>query len=505
MDIENADKDRKVIPRLRDFKTTLMLGELNSASPVVVNNIPLEASIDDELEDWKNNRTLSFAADVVGSGFVLGQTDKVQEAADFILSDKAKANELQRRIARQVKGHSDFTHLSNVKELPDSSDSMIEHSRKQVRIYRHQLIQAPHDPIRLVELAREFATLGSLKKALRAMDIAVALAPTNRFVLRSATRLYVHADEIDKAHFILKKAPSLRFDPWLLAPEIAIASLRDQTSRHINIGLKQIANTNFNPFDLSELASAIATIEMENAKSRNARKLFRQALRCPTDNSIAQVEWASHSIANFDIDLHEFDVPRNFEALASDFYQKGKWDMAIAQGKSWILDQPFAITPIVFTGVTASNIEDFTLSEKIYKFGLRANPDNTMLRNNLAFVLASNNIPDEAENELSLIERSSLSISEKIVTTATEGLIKFRKGLYQEGREQYLNAIKIAKENNEPVYAFKALAYLSREELIAGTELANKSYEMVKSEAKRFHFNEEMKLLLNKLRSLKVK
>ena len=502
MDLENAEKNRKVIPRLRDFKTTLILGELHS--PVrggVINNIFLNASVEDELEAWENNRTLSFATDLVGSGFVLGLTDAVQEAADFILSDES-ATDLQKKIAKQAKNPEYCAHLTSVQEvLPDSSE-LINHSQKQVRKFRQEPRQSPRNPIKIVELAREYATLGSIRKALRAMDTAVALAPANRFVLRSATRLYVHAGEIDKAHFILRRAPSLRSDPWLLAAEIAVASLRNQTSRHINVGLKQIANTNYNPFDVSELASAIATLEMENAKSRVARKLFGQALRRPTENSIAQAEWASHSIASFDIDMHDFNVPRNFEALASDFYQKGEWELAIDQGKSWILDQPFALSPVIFTGTTASVIDDFDLSEKIYKFGLGANPDNTVLRNNLAYVLASNNLPEEAEKELFLIERSMLSVGEKIITTATEGLIKFRKGLHEEGRQLYRNAIKIAQDNNEPGYALRALAFLAREEITAGTEYAEKTYIVAESEAKRFQPTQELNILFNKLRTL---
>ena len=503
MNLENDDKDRKVIPRLRDFKTTLILGELHSVTPSSIKNIPPEASIDDELEDWENNRTISFATDLVGSGFVLGLTDKVQEAADFILSDEAQTTELQKRIAWQAKDPEYCVHLDTAKEnLPDSSDLMIELSRKQVGKYRHQLSQAPRNPVKLVELAREFATLGSLKKALRAMDTAVALAATNRFVLRSATRLYVHAGEIDKAHFILRRAPSLRFDPWLLAAEIAVASLRNHTSRFIKTGLKQITDSNYNPFDVSELASAIATLEMENAKSRVARKLFGQALRRPTENSIAQAEWASHSIASFDIDMREFDVPRNFEALASDFYQKGEWKLAIAQGKNWILDQPFAPSPVLFTGMAATVVDDFDLGEKIYKFGLGANPDNIMLRNNLAYVLATNNLPEKAEKELSLIERSMLSVSEKITTTATEGLIKFRKGLHREGRQLYQNAVKIAQDNNEPGYALRALAFLAREEITAETDYARKTYIKAENEAKQFHPTQELDILFGKLRSL---
>ncbi|MDQ3132287.1 MAG: hypothetical protein M3Q99_16185 [Acidobacteriota bacterium] len=501
MNLEFNDKNRKVIPRLRDFKTTLILGELRSAISTEAKHIHPDTAIDDQIEDWKKNRSLSFASDLIGSGFVLGMTDKVQDAANFILSDRSKATNLQKRVARQVKNPEYGVCLITSEEVASDPGKLIEHSREQVKKYRKQLGQSPRNPVKLVELSREYATLGSVEKALRAMDTAVALAPANRFVLRSATRLYIHADEVDKAHYILRRAPSLRSDPWILAAEIAVASLREQTSRNVKVGLRQIADSNYNPFDISELTSMIATLEMENANSKLARKLFRQALRQPTENSIAQAEWASHSISSFDIDMQEFDVPRNYEALASNFYQKGEMNNAITQGKNWILDQPFAVSPILFTGIAAAILENFEMAEKIYRFGVSANPENITLRNNLAYALASNNRQEEAEVEFNKIDRSSLTVEEKIITTATEGLIRFRQGLYEEGRQLYKGAIKIAQENKEQVTALRGLVFLAREEIYAGTEYAAQAFLSAEKESNRFHLNQELIILFSKLRS----
>lgn len=358
MELEIKDQDRKVIPRWRDFKTTLVLGELNSGMPGKV-TAPPENAIDEQIFDWENNRSLSFASDLVNTGFALGMGEKVQEAADFILSEDSRATELQKRIARQAKNPEYTVQLAEPTEIQPTGREIIDHSRQQVQKLREQLRHTLRNPIKLVELSREYATLGSLKKAIRTMDMAVALAPANRFVLRSATRLYVHAEESERAHFILRRAPSLRADPWLLAAEISVASLRGLTSRNITTGKKQIVDANYSPFELSELTSALATLEMENANSRNARKLFRQALRRPTENSIAQAEWASHTITSLDIDIGQFNVPRNYEALASDFYQKGDMSSAVIEGTKWIVDQPFAISPILHTGMSASLIEDF--------------------------------------------------------------------------------------------------------------------------------------------------
>lgn len=500
MDLEIKDEKRKVIPRWRDFKTTLVLGELNSAIPGKPENTPPENLIDEQIFDWENNRTLSFATDLVGSGFVLGMGDKVQDAAEFILSDES-SNELQKRIARQVKTPDYFAEVPEEENVQPNSTEVINHSREQVRKYREQLRQSPRNPVKLVELSRVYATLGSIKKALRAMDTAVALAPANRFVLRSATRLYVHADEIEKAHFILRRAPSLRADPWLLSAEISIAALREQTSRNIKTGMVQIGDANYNPFEVSELTSAIATLEMENANSKSARKLFRQALRRPTENSIAQAEWASHTISSLDIDLRQFDVPRNYEALASSFYQKGEMENAIGQGTKWLLDQPFAVRPVMFTGSTAALLENFDFSEKIYRFGIGANPDNVILRNNLAYVLATNNLPEEAEAEFYKIDRSSLlTDEERVLTTATEGLIRFRQGSHEQGRNLYRTAIKIAQSINEKGFALRALMYLAREEVLAGTDQAIPTFLAAENEARRFTLTQELKIMFDKIR-----
>ena len=126
-------------------------------------------------------------------------------------------------------------------------------------------------------------------------------------------------------------------------------------------------------------------------------------------------------------------MQRNYEALAWNNFTQGRMINALEQGKSWILDQPFAISPISFTAMVASLTENFEMGKGILNFGLRANPENVMLRNNLAFALASNNEPEMAESELERIDRTNITIQESIVITATEGLIRFRKGFQMKG------------------------------------------------------------------------
>lgn len=501
MDADIEEKNRKVIPRWRDFKTTLALGELHSAI-ASERAITGNESLAEQLEDWHENRSLAFATDLVGSGFVLGKNDEIDEAANFILSSESHSTELQKRIARQATEPLQSTHPSVSEEIvANSGDELITQSKERVKRYRKQLRDGLRNPIKFVELAREYATLGSIHKAIRAMDTAVGLGSSNRFVLRSAARLFVHTGDIERAHLVLKRAPSLRSDPWLLAAEIAVSSLREHTSSHIRLAMSQIEDANYSSFDLSELTCAIATLEMDNANSKFARKLFRRALRSPTENSVAQAVWASRSMSGLSVEVRNYDVPRKYEALAWSQFTQGILDTALEHGKNWIRDQPFAVSPVTFTGMIATLMDDFDQGETVYNFGLRANPDNATLRNNLAFALASNNEPDLAEVELNRIEKAGLTVPERIVVTATEGLIRFRQGLPDEGRFLYRCAIKLAQENHEINYVVRALVFLAREEIHARTDRAISALETAEREGKDLHAAQDLKILFSRLRA----
>lgn len=503
MDTDIEEKQRNIIPRWRDFKTTLALGELSSSLRCDSKDAAIEGSLYEQVVDWQHNKSLAFATDLVGSGLVLGRREGVEEAADFILSEGSQATNLQRRIARWAQDPHFSIHLPISEQIiSDSSGEIILHSREQVRKYRAELRNALRDPIRIVELSREYAILGSREKAIRAMEIALALAPANRYVLRSAARLFVHTGEIDKAHYVLKRAPSLRSDPWLLAAEIAVSSMKDKSSSHVRVGMRQIDDANYNAFDVSELASAVATLEMKNANNKLARKLFKKALRRPTENSIAQAEWASRSMQYLTVEVLEYDAPRKYEALAWSNFRQGGFDKALYEGKNWIRDQPFAVSPILFTGMVATLMEEFEVGENIFRFGLAANPENAGLRNNLAFALASNNEPELAESELERINRTSLTVQERIVITATEGLIRFRKGFQDQGRELYRRAIDLAQENKEPSNALRALVFLAREEIYAQTELATATLENAEREAKNFLPTQELNVMFDRLRTI---
>lgn len=71
MNVDIEEEKRNVIPRWRDFKTTLALGELHSPALANVKDLSEEGDISEQIAEWQNNKSLSFATDLVGAGFVL--------------------------------------------------------------------------------------------------------------------------------------------------------------------------------------------------------------------------------------------------------------------------------------------------------------------------------------------------------------------------------------------------------------------------------------------------
>ena len=53
--------------------------------------------------------------------------------------------------------------------------------------------------------------------------VALQLAPTNRHVLRSASRLFLHLDDSERAYDIIAQSDATVDDPWLIAAELSFA------------------------------------------------------------------------------------------------------------------------------------------------------------------------------------------------------------------------------------------------------------------------------------------
>src|SRR5207249_2177788 len=109
-----------------------------------------------------------------------------------------------------------------------------------------------------------------------------------------------------------------------------------------------VANSDrYSPFSLAELSSGLATVEFLDGRRKRSKDLFRKALIRPNDNALAQVEWALSRDNLFQLSVRGFDVKRNFEALALEAFNNGRWKEAVECCESWFMDMPFAKRPLM--------------------------------------------------------------------------------------------------------------------------------------------------------------
>jgi tetratricopeptide (TPR) repeat protein len=165
-----------------------------------------------------------------------------------------------------------------------------------------------------------------------------------------------------------------------------------------------------------------------------------------------------------DFDLETIRVPFAAEALARAASDEGDWAEALAQAESWLDDQPFDTNAALVGSYVASiGLEDWEVSADIARVGLRARPGDVMLTNNLAYALIEAGQLREASMALSQLDLSSLSDTDRIVVTATLGLLRFRSGDLEAGRQLYSRSIDLARRNGDRGLEVRAHAMLLRE------------------------------------------
>jgi tetratricopeptide (TPR) repeat protein len=222
------------------------------------------------------------------------------------------------------------------------------------------------------------------------------------------------------------------------------------------------------PWHLSELASAIGTLELTSGSTKRARKLFRLALQEPTDNTIAQARWATGLDPGISVDPKHYNDPLSAEARAWNFFYAADWKAALSNFWAWHFDQPFSRRPCATGSYIAAEIlgnhED---AIEMAQSGLNANPDNAALLNNMAFSLIHTGKLRKAAEYLTRSRGQAVPAEESIPLLATFGLWAFRAGYPQRGRELYLRAIERARAAGYRELLALAELHLAHEEYLA--------------------------------------
>jgi tetratricopeptide (TPR) repeat protein len=409
-------------------------------------------------EDFRSHEIGPIASDLLGAALVFDQPDIAKDVALRVISNQIQATGASRKVAERL------LETSNRAPAILTADEIVDLNPNQQRGELRRLLRDnPHNALRWTDLARLQTVLGKDRQAERAMLVARGLAPEDRHVLRSAARLAIHLHRPDEARAILLRAQRTPHDPWLLACEISAAELAEERSTLLGAAHQLLADQRFSDHELSELASAVATIQLGAGDLPAAQQLFRQALKSPSDNSAAQFTWATPTLG-VDYDERALSVPASWEARAIAAHRNGDWRGATEEAERWLDDQPFASRPAELGSYEASKGGDFTTGLRLAEQALRANPKEFLLHNNAAFCLLSMNKPQQAKAHLDAISENALKADERVTLKATWGLYHYRTGEPQRGREHYLRAIQ---DSHDSVSRGLASIVLAREELRA--------------------------------------
>lgn len=460
------EKPRRVIPRWRDYRTTIALRELDDQRPPSPPSPETADAMRRAAVDWSEQRTVWHAGNLLSSAYTAGSDFNCREAAEFVIANQLVAPAPLIALARAHLGEANPPGVDVVGPILGNDDVFY----LRIHTIKRRISDEPRNPMLWVEVARLYIQLGQQDSALRAMAIAAKLGGDNRFIVRSAARLFLHAHDAGKALQVIRSASGARVDPWLLSAEISVALASKSPSLLARVGQQRNGDEGLSAFARTELSSALATLEMDNGKSRHARQLFRQSLSAPNDNSLAQAEWANREMGGgIEIQKQGLDLSKSYEAMAQVARSEGRWNDAIEAGEQWFLDERFSKRPAILVSFLCSLTGRYDQAERILKSSLKSNPNDPELINNLAFSLASMGRPAEAARELSKVDYGQLPPTSEITLAATKGLINFRLGFPEKGRELYELAIARATRSGISKYAAFARLYLSREQLLTST------------------------------------
>jgi tetratricopeptide (TPR) repeat protein len=462
------ESKRKIIPRWRDFVTTTALGELSSSefpnpNPTVA--LRTRESIDAISAAWISNKTLWYALNLVNGALSAddGPRPEVQEAAQFVVDHAAESPAAGLEVARGM-----LSKRQETSPAEDDDEISAHKLRAGIHAQRAQLAIDPRNSVAWVDLARLYTIAGQHEQALRAIETAYRQQPENRFVLRAASRFFVHIGEHDRALRVLRSASSVTIDPWLTAAEIGVSGFAGRPSRLVKSGKNLLADDDVSPFMGSELASALGTLELHDGNSKLAKKLFQRSLDAPTENSVAQAEWAAKQIVSLESTISATNVPRTYEAKAIHGFRRGDWHLVRTNTLRWLRDQPFSSRPAAMLSYIYSEIfDDYSSAERILRRSLKSNPHDRVLKNNLAFVAICLGNLAEAEEILSDVDPKAVNDEASVTLIATLGLLAFRKGEHEGGVHLYRDAITRAHQKRLARYEALAAIHLAREAVLA--------------------------------------
>lgn len=470
MTANTPDAQRRLLPRWHTSAAAVHSGELRTDPSRRLVEVPprIGAIFERLMAEWKNSPSIELAAELVATGSVLGRANEVEVAARYLTEDGADAAMPIREFCLS---------LLAGRLVPDELKSGAGFNANVAALHvatamgKQRVRESPRNPLAWMDLAHSHSVLGQHEPAHREVRVALALAPENRFVLRSAARFFTHAGEIDHALSILRGSRALRLDPWVIAAEVALSTVAGQAPRSYR-GARVILEADADsPWHTGELNGAFGTLALMDRSVGKARQFFRKSLRQPTENAIAQAQWAANSHGSLEVPEQLLQRGNAFEAAALKARNDRQWQKAVEACRHWSVMEPTSTRPLVLGGFMAEvALCDGATSLEFTRRLLVTAPTSAIALNNHIVALAYCGQLSEARTHFEYLSKRALSDGDNIVIRATEGLLAFRSQEAERGRELYVSSFEAATRLKNRELQAMVLWHLLREEARVGSD-----------------------------------
>lgn len=467
MTLLRDSSQRRIVPRWRPSATAPSAPEFASIKTQPKPSIS-SADQGSAARAFAHDQCVGSASEALAEAILQGDAEGKATAASYIVQHASDAPPLLLSLAHQSL---DPHHVL----APASRDVKV--TRALLRLY-------PRNAALWSDLARYHANNGDKRQAGRYMKAALQLAPNHRWVLRTASRLLLHLDETEAAHRLLAEHPRTRTDPWLIAAELACAHVAGRKPKFWKTANEIMRFDRYPPMHISELATAIAMMELESGNRKQARKLVSRGLITPTENTLAQVLWAKEA-KHLGDGIAQLDslVRRRVDAFEAEFkllLREGNIPQALAACRRWMEDEPFAARPKQEITYVAALLDDHELACKMAAQVLRIDGKLSVgLELNATFAKLSGdkygegNLAELRRVEARLEELAKMNAQVAVHATANLALLNYRHGSRELGKALYRAAIDLARKTDGLDSAAHAAIFAAREALIAGDPAAD--------------------------------
>lgn len=448
--------NRQILPRLTSSCVShRFIYNANSSFFTVAGN--KNSIFNNYLFHWKNKKTLFLAKEIVSSCLLFNNRkyELLDEVISYIkLNNRYKSLNLDLAISLLV---DDNDRSLDIEE--NSIEKLVLY--KKLNFLKKQIIRYPRSSMLWTDQAYLYTLLGQNDKAEKCISIALSLNSYNRFIVRSASRFYLHVGEYDKAIYYIRKSPALMEDPWLLSSEISVNEVVGKKSNFIKKAKGIITNNNLIPYDKSELLGTLATLEFSHGNNRKAKRLMNIALENPNENIIAQAQFLNKTY-NTSFNLNDKEIPFQYEGKACYSFNEGNYSDALINAELWFKFQPFSSRPAeLYSYISAVFFNENLKAVTVLNQALISSPHDPDLLNNLVFCFLKLNKIQEAEDKFSQIMKIDSEYDTNPVFLATKGMLKIKQGFKEHGIRLYEQAIKIFISKNNHIGHTKILYFYS--------------------------------------------